>query len=404
MPAYAISVGYKSFNIVYVITSTVRSIFSAPFKAQYAMWTFYLFALAYTMFFFMMSRTKNRLVSLFSALTVSFNTGIVVLLYIGHVTKLTAIFVFPILLLLLLNFQKKIKLLDVMLLLFFMPVMFLGWHVQIIFYIFFAVMIYLIYYLARAIKSKDNFLLKQLLKSAAIFLFAVLVGLGIQSDNFTQVWEYSPYSTRGAESILDRESGLAQKTETDFYDYATNWSFSPGEILTWIVPSYYGFGKSVYNGQLTQNQDVEVNTYFGQMPFVDVAMYMGVIVFFLAVFSMVINWKDPFVRYLTILAVISTLISFGRTFPIVYDLMFHYFPFFDKFRVPSMILVLVQLSFPILAGLGIAKLVALKNENDKKYNNLVRNIFFGLGGIFILTLLLASPIKSWFIGRIIESG
>ena len=404
MPAYAIATGYKWFNAVYVVTNTVRNIFSAPFSNQYAMWTFYLFALAYTMFFFMMGRTKNRLVSLFTSLVTSFSTGIVVFLYIGHVTKLTAIFVFPVLLLLLLNFQKKIKLLDVMLLLFFMPVMFLGWHVQIIFYIFFAVMIYFIYYLARAIKSKDNFLLKQLLKSAVIFLFAVIVGLGIQSDNFTQIWEYTPYSTRGTESIVDKASGQTQKTETDFYEYATNWSFSPGEVLTWIVPSYYGFGKSVYNGPLSQNRDVEVNTYFGQMMFVDVAMYMGVIVFFLAIFSMVVNWKDPFVRYLTILAGIATLISFGRTFPIGYDLMFHYFPFFDKFRVPSMILVLVQLSLPILAGLGIAKIISLKNESDKKFDNLVRNIFFALGGIFILTLVLASPIKSWFISRVIESG
>ena len=404
MPAYAISVGYKWFNIVYVVTDVVRKVFIAPFNNQYAMWTFYLFALAYTMFFFMMGRTKSRMISLFTSLVTSFSTGIVVFLYIGHVTKLIAIFVFPVLLLLLLNFQKKIKLLDVMLLLFFMPVMFLGWHVQIIFYIFFAVMIYFIYYLARAIKIKDNFLLKQLLKSAAIFLFAVLIGLGIQSDNLTQVWEYSPYSTRGTESILDKESGSAQKTETAFYDYATSWSFSPGEVLTWIVPSWYGFGKSVYNGPLSQNRDVEVNTYFGQMPFVDVAMYMGVIVFFLAIFSMVTNWKDPLVRYLAILAAIATLISFGKTFPLFYDLMFHYFPFFDKFRVPSMILVLVQLSFPILAGLGITKLISLKNENDKKYDNLVRNIFFVLGAIFILTFVLAAPIKSWFVGRIIESG
>ena len=405
MPAYAISVGYKWFNVIYVVANTVRTIFSTPFSNQYAMWTFYLFALAYTMFFFMMNQTKNRLVSLFTSLVASFSTGIVVFLYIGHVTKLTAIFVFPVLLLLLLNFQKKIKLLDVMLLLFFMPVMFLGWHVQIIFYIFFAVMIYFIYYLARAIKSKDNFLLKQLLNSAVIFLFAILVGLGIQSDNFTQVWEYTPYSTRGTESIIDKSSGQTQKTKTDFYEYATNWSFSPGEVLTCIIPSYYGFGKSTYQGPLSQNQPVEVNTYFGQMDFVDVAVgYMSVIVFFLAIFSMVINWKDPFVRYLTILAVIAILISFGRTFPLVYDLMFHYFPFFDKFRVPSMILVLVQLSLPILAGLGIAKIISLKNENDKKFDNLVRNIFFAFGGIFILTLVLSSPIKSWFIGRIMESG
>jgi hypothetical protein len=288
--------------------------------------------------------------------------------------------------------------------LFFMPVMFLGWHVQIIFYIFFAVLIYFIYFFFRAFKSKDNNLLKQLIKSAAIFLLAVLVGLGIQSDNFTQVWEYSPYSTRGTESIVDKEAGNTSKTETDFYEYATNWSFSPGEILTWIVPSYYGFGKTVYNGPLSKNQDVEVNTYFGQMPFVDVAQYMGVIVFFLAIFSMIINWKDPFVRYLTILAGVATLISFGRTFSLVYDLMFHYFPFFDKFRVPSMILVLVQFCFPILAGLAIAKMVSLKNNNDKKYDLLIRNIFFGFSAIFILTLVLSEPIKSWFISRVVDSG
>ena len=174
MPAYAMATGYKWFNMIYVSVNTARNIFTAPFSNDYAKWTFYLLALAYTMFFFMMNRTQNRLVSLFTSLVTSFSTGIVVFLYIGHVTKLTAIFVFPVLLLLLLNFQKKIKLLDVMLLLFFMPVMFLGWHVQIIFYIFFAVMIYFIYYLARAIKIKDNFLLKQLFKSAAIFLFAVI--------------------------------------------------------------------------------------------------------------------------------------------------------------------------------------------------------------------------------------
>ncbi|HQJ46094.1 MAG TPA: YfhO family protein, partial [Ignavibacteriaceae bacterium] len=272
------------------------------------------------------------------------------------------------------------------------------------FYIFFAVLIYFIYFFIRALKSKDNYLIKQLVKSAAIFLLAVVVGLGIQSDNLTQIFEYTPYSTRGTESIIDKQTGNKAKTETGFYEYATNWSFSPGEMLTWIVPSYYGFGKTVYNGPLSQNRDVEVNTYFGQMPFVDVAQYMGVIVFFLAIFSMIVNWKDPFVRYLTILVIIATLISFGSTFPIAYDLMFHYFPFFDKFRVPSMILILVQISFPILAGLGIVKVIELKNQSDKKYVNIIRNTFYLFAGIFVLTLLLSSPIKSWFIGHINAAG
>jgi hypothetical protein len=400
MPAYALAVGYKWFNLVYITINSVRDIFSSPFVVDYAKWTFYLLALAYTMFTFFYLQTKNKLVSLLVGLAVSFSTGMIVFLFIGHVTKLTALWIFPILFLLLFNFQKRIKWLEIFLLIFFMDVMFLGWHVQIIFYIFFAVLIYFIYFFLRSFRLKDKFLSSQLLKSLGIFTLAVIVGLLIQSDNLTQVYEYTPFSTRGTESILEKETGPTKQSESDFYQYATNWSFSPGEVLTFIIPSYYGFGKSTYQGPLSQNQPVEVNTYFGQMPFVDVAMYMGVIIFFLAVFSMIVNWKNPLVRFFTILSMIALLISFGRTFPIVYDLMFNYFPFFDKFRVPSMILVLVQLSFPILAGLGLVKIISLNESPDEKISKIIRITFYVLAGIFILTLLLGSPFKDWFISRV----
>jgi hypothetical protein len=69
-----------------------------------------------------------------------------------------------------------------------------------------------------------------------------------------------------------------------------------------------------------------------------------------------------------------------------------------------MFLVLVQLCLPILAGLGIAKIVQLKKENDKKFDDITRNIFFGLSAVFILTIVLATPIKNWIAERIIEAG
>ncbi|MBT8392411.1 MAG: YfhO family protein [Ignavibacteria bacterium] len=404
MPAYAIAVGYKWFNLIYVAVDGVRKVFSSPFAVDYAKWTFYLLALAYAMFAFFYLQTKNKLVSFLVAVATAFSTGLIVFLFIGHVTKLAAIWVFPIIFLLLFNFQTRIKFLDVLILIFFMVALFLGWHVQIIFYIFFAVMIYFIYFFLKSLLQKNNHLKKQILKSLAIFVFAVVVGLLIQSDNLTQIYEYTPYSTRGTESLIEKETGPTEKSESDFYQYATNWSFSPGEVLTFIIPSYYGFGKSTYQGPLSQNQPVEVNTYFGQMPFVDVAMYMGVIIFFLALFAIITDWKNPLVRFLTVLALIALIISFGRTLPLLYDLMFYYFPFFDKFRVPSMILVLVQLSFPILAGFGIVKIISLRNENNKKLESLIRNTMFVFGGLFVLTLLLSSPIKEWFIGRVVSAG
>jgi hypothetical protein len=310
---------------------------------------------------------------------------------------------FPLIFLMLFRLQNKIRFVDFLLLIVIFNLAVLGWHVQIIFYTLFAIAIYFIYFFLRSLKQKDKRLTSQIIKSAVVVVFAIVFAVLIQSDNLSQIYEYSPYSTRGTESILEKEAAPTEQSESDFYQYATNWSFSPGEVLTFIIPSYYGFGKSTYQGPLSQNQPVEVITYFGQMPFVDVAMYMGVIIFFLALFSMVINWKDPAVRFFTILSVISLLISFGRTFPVLYDLMFYYFPFFDKFRVPSMMLVLLQLSFPVLAGLGIAKVISLKKENDKKTEVLVRNTALVFGGLLIIALILSAPIKEWFIERVVNS-
>jgi hypothetical protein len=404
MPAYAIATGFKWFNTIWMGVNIVRSIFSAPFAIDYAKWTFYLLVLAFTTFFFMKDRTKNNLISLMTALATSFSTGIIVFLYIGHVTKLVTLCMFPLIFLMLFRLQNKIRFVDFLLLIVIFNLAVLGWHVQIIFYTLFAIAIYFIYFFLRSLKQKDKRLTYQIIKSALVVVFAIAVAVLIQSDNLSQIYEYSPYSTRGTESILEKEAAPTEQSESDFYQYATNWSFSPGEVLTFAIPSYYGFGKSTYQGPLSQNQPVEINTYFGQMPFVDVAMYMGVIIFFLALFSMVINWKDPAVRFFTILSAISLLISFGRTFPALYDLMFYYFPFFDKFRVPSMILVLVQLSYPVLAGLGIAKVISLKKENHKKTEALVRNTALVFGGLLLFVLISSAPIKEWFIGRVLASG
>jgi hypothetical protein len=404
MPAYAIATGFKWFNTIWMGVNIVRSIFAAPFAIDYAKWTFYLLVLAFTTFFFMKERTKNNLISLMTALAVSFSTGIIVFLYIGHVTKLTTLCMFPVIFLMLFRLQKKIRFVDFFLLIVIFNIAVLGWHVQIIFYTLFAIAVYFIYFFLRSLKQKDKRLTSQIIKSTVMVVLAITVAVLIQSDNLSQIYEYSPYSTRGTESILEKEATPTEQSKSDFYQYATNWSFSPGEVLTFIIPSYYGFGKSTYQGPLSQNQPVEINTYFGQMPFVDVAMYMGVIIFFLALFSMVINWKDPAVRFFTILSAISLLISFGRTFPVLYDLMFNYFPFFDKFRVPSMILVLVQLSFPVLAGLGISKVISLKKENDIKTEKLVRNTALVFGGLLIIAFILSAPIKEWFIDRVLASG
>lgn len=406
MPSYALRTGDDKwkFNLIWGAHEFIKSVFMVPFSNDYIQWSFYLIAMAYTMFFFFYNRTKDKLISLFVGLTAGLSTGLVVFLYIGHVTKLTSLAFYPLLFLLLFNFQKKIRIVDFFLLIIILYLFIKGWHVQIIFYTLFAIGIYFVFYFSHALIKKDLLLRNQILKSIGVFIIAMIIAIGIQIDNLTQIYEYTPASTRGTKSVLEQATQTSAKSESDFYQYATNWSFSPGEVLTFIIPSYYGFGKSIYQGPLSQNQPVEVNTYFGQMPFVDIAMYMGVIIFFLALFSMIVNWKDPIVKFLTLLSVVALFISFGRTFPFLYDLMFYYFPFFDKFRVPSMILVIVQMSFPVLAGLGLLRIIHHKENPDKKVESIIKFAAIGFGVLFIISFVLESSLKTWFTQRIIESG
>ncbi len=400
MPAYAIGTSTVWFNVIADIYNAVRDVYTGIFSVHYVTWTFFLILLGINSFLFMRYLTKNTLVSLFTAVATSFSTGIIVFLYIGHVTKLTSLCMFPLVFLLLLRMRGKIKLIDFLLLIITIQLMLQGFHAQIIFYTFFSVALYFIYFFLIALVKKEKDIQANLLKTAGLFAVAAIVALLIQADNLTQIYQYTPYSTRGGKSIVENGVSVENSSSSEYYDYHTMWSFSPGEVLTFIVPSYYGFGGSTYQGSLSNDQAVDVNTYFGQMPFVDVAMYMGVIVFFLGLFALLTRWREPLVQFFGILAFVSLLISFGKTFPVLFNLLFYHLPYFNKFRVPSMILVLVQLSFPILAGFGLMKIISLKQFRDLRTIKIIKNSAFVFGGLFIISMLLKGSVSDWFVGRV----
>ncbi|HZW38624.1 MAG TPA: YfhO family protein [Ignavibacteriaceae bacterium] len=404
LPSQFSGVGYSRwFDFINTSYTHIRIAFGNLFSNNYTQHIVFLIVLALTSFAFMRYKKATMLVSLLVGIATAFSTGIIVFVFIGHITKLYTLSMFPLVLLFLLKFQEKIKLLDFALLTIALSLLFSGWHIQVIFYVIFALIVYFIFYFFKLLKDKQA--LSRLFKSGFALLFAAILALGISYDIYAQMYEYTDYSTRGEKSIIEQTSAKPEDHSegSQFYKYATDWSFSPGEVMTFIIPSYYGYGYSLYKGPLTNEQETEINTYFGQMPFVDVAMYMGVLIFFMALFAMITCWKDPFVKYLTILIVISLLISFGRTFTPIFDLMFFYFPFFDKFRVPSMILTLIQLTMPILAGIGVMRIINAKAENDQKLLRIVKYAAIGFSAVLVLSVLLSSPLKSGFTERFSSS-
>ena len=174
------------------------------------------------------------------------------------------------------------------------------------------------------------------LRATGWIVGAALVALMIGSVLLLPVRDYAAWSVRGA-----GEGGGAS------YEYATGWSFSPRELDTLILPSASGFGKA---------------TYQGPMPFTDYPNYLGLLPIFLALFAFGPADRRLSTKFL-IIAGLSLLLSFGNFFPPLFDLFYRYLPFFNKFRIPSMILTLVYFALAILAAIGAHRLSTAEAPN-----------------------------------------
>jgi len=211
-------------------------------------------------------------------------------------------------------------------------------HAQIAYYTWMLVGAYVLFQLLLTLRTSTP--RANIYRGTAYFAGAALLAIGLALVIYLPSIGYTPYSVRGSGST----GGAA-------YDYATAWSFHPLEMATFLIPSAFGFG-----GQ----------TYWGFMPFTDYPNYMGIIILALAVMGLVFRWNDLAAFFLTT-SLLALTISFGKHLSIVYDLVYALFPYFNKFRVPAMILILLQFNVAILAAFGLDALLKLKYETVPRW-------------------------------------
>ncbi len=398
MPAYAsLSAGpERPFDLIGVIRDFIFNLFARLFPSREVFdivfyMVIFLIIMSIGAFLLARQRGMGKFVSFVVAFSMSFSTFFIVWVTVGHQSKIITISLLPYLLLLIDELTKKFKLLYFSLLVILLWQIFAASHIQMIFYIYLAIGLYYLIYLIHKILKKENIL--GLIRSGLLFSIATIISFGIFLDKYLPVWEYNKYSIRGQPPITEKikiqelDNTKKEKSGLD-YEYATQWSFSPGEVLTFLIPSIYGFGWKNYNGVLTGGETVRLNTYFGPMPFTDAANYLGAVIVILAIIGAVFNFKkDIFVKFLVILTLLSLLISFGKEFPLVYDIFFYYVPYFNRFRVPSMILSLVMFAVPVLAGYGLTSIVNFyKNGASEKVKKSFKNLAIAFLALFLITL------------------
>ncbi|MBF0585874.1 hypothetical protein INT08_01125 [Prosthecochloris sp. N3] len=229
-------------------------------------------------------------------------------------------------------------------------------HVQIAYYSWIALAILAIVVL---LGRRSSF--RGSLPAMASLGLALGLGVVISLQVYLPALDYAPLSVRGG------SGGGAG------YEYATMWSQHPAELLTLLLPGAFGFGGV---------------SYWGFMPFTDYPNYAGFVVLVLAAVG-AWSWRgNLFVRFLLASSLFLLLVAFGTFWSPVYDLMYHYAPFFNRFRVPSMSLAAVMLHLCLLAGFGLHTL--LERPGGQQGTRMLKTVSL-LFAVVLIGVLLAEP-------------
>lgn len=207
----------------------------------------------------------------------------------------------------------------------------------------------------------------------------------MQMNNF-----YLKQTMRGGHSELTKQ---AQDKPAEGLDikYATDWSYGIGETMTLLIPNWEG-GASGYNlgkdSQLSQamrkkgvaKRDAEqfcshAPTYHGEKMFTSGAVYVGAIVCFLFLLGLLIV-PGPYKWALLFATLMSFFLAWGKNMMWFTEIFFNYFPMYNKFRAVESILIVAEITMPLLGFMGLQKIISGEVEWPK-----LRKDLFIAGGV-----------------------
>lgn len=226
--------------------------------------------------------------------------------------------------------------------------------------------------------------------SVGVLLLCAALIFGTKWSWIDMNQSYLKQTMRGGHSELTKQ---AQDKPAEGLDikYATDWSYGKGETMTLLIPNWEG-GASGYNlgkdSQLSQamrkqgvpKRDAEqfcksAPTYHGEKAFTSGAVYVGAIVCFLFLLGLLIV-PGPYKWALLFATLMSIFLAWGKNMMWLTELFFSYFTMYNKFRAVESILVVAEITMPLLGFLGLQRIINGEVEWPK-----LRNSLFIAGGV-----------------------
>ncbi len=254
-------------------------------------------------------------------------------------------------------------------------------HQQITYYLLMILFIVAIAYAVEAFRKKQ---MKTYLKGGVVALAVAFVSMLPSLGAWLVTYDYSKDTMRGGSVLQQKPDGKPESAGLE-RDYAFQWSYGKMESFTLLIPGFYG-GSSHYrlsekselyqllrpSGQTAFAQNAPM--YWGDQPFTAGPVYMGAIICFLFLLGLFVV-KGPEKWWLLAVTVLSLLLSWGRNLPGFNNFLFDHLPLYNRFRTPSMALVMAELSMAVLAVLAVKTLL----DNEKEKARYVKDLFYAAG-------------------------
>ncbi len=207
------------------------------------------------------------------------------------------------------------------------------------------------------------------LKGSLAVLIAVVIAIGLNASNLYHTYEYAKDTMRGKSELVKTGKAEDQTNSGLERSYITAWSYGIGETWTFLIPNVMG-GASVPLSQnetamkkadplLANNRIYDAFTqYWGEQPGTSGPVYLGALVCFLFIMSLIVlPNKSPLKWALLIATILSVMLAWGKNFMWLTNLFIDYVPMYAKFRTVSSILVVAEFTIPLFAMLGLKRFV-----------------------------------------------
>ena len=385
MPTYQITGSLHTGEL----RTNLENIAHAGFKGN---WQVIGIIFAYFFGFFIMLRCfkVNPWLSIIGGLAIGFSTYFFLIIPAGHVTKAVALgFLAPVIGGFYAIFRKQYWLGAPLVMIY--GILSLNLHPQMTYYIFMLIGVLACAELYIHIKDKAW---KDLGISLGVLALSLLLVVGTKASWLEMNQSYLKETMRGGHSELtsNSDSGPTSNSNSGLsLDYATAWSYGVDETMTFLIPNWEG-GASGYNvGEKSQLCETmrkngipkrsaeqfcqQVPTYRGEKAFTSGPVYMGAIICFLFVLGLLIV-PGPYKWALLVATLFSVALAWGRNMMWLTELFFNYFPMYNKFRAVESILVVAEITMPLLGILALQQIVDKKIAWEKLRTNM-----FIAGGI-----------------------